>query len=597
MQVSRQHAWVGLNDQGEVVVRDRNSANGTFAGGVRIQEKVLRQTDEFSLGTGRRNIFRLIMSFLEKFQIVSNVGAAETNTFRAQEILTGRPVLVHQIMNVQTSSIQPDLMSLVYTYLPGAGTSGTEHFLDSGEDDDCIYIVTSDVPECLDLRQWLQFIADSQGVAGSAQGEPGSTEGLKGQSDQPLPSSPPASVRPPSVASPPLTPETSGPGEFTQMFKGVGKGQVDQPHASSMPPARAPKASSPQPPSVKTGPGEFTLMFSAPQAIPEPPAASRPSPVVSKPSVPPSASPAQKQPGEFTAHFPAPAQAPSQAEPPLSGPSQAPTMPSAGSGSRGHTHEPPAFPASQSDSRSPGEFTQLFKGSGDPARGARPPVIGSPSQPSVPLSSSSKKGPGELTLMMQGYKPPTATPAAPVLEAPKPSSPPPTAEPGKKGPGEFTMLFHKPPQPVAPVPPAAPPPPVVQAAPPPPKAHQPGEYTSIFEAPRLPPTPPQAAPQAGPPAGYGYPAVGAPASSASTGGAASDLPPSRDATSTAISATAASCLCHGSAGRAAGATGGHPTPAANSSRRDEETDDILGAPPASGMPFPECCGVGLSLCP
>ena len=429
----------------------------------------------------------LIMSFLEEFQIVSNLGAAETNTFRAQEILTGRPVLVHQIMSVQTSSIQPDLLSMVYTYLPGAGTPGTEHFLDSGEDDDCIYIVTSDVPECLDLRQWLQFIADSQGVAGSAQGESGSTEGSYASSPDDLREGPPVSAdaptavvapvpkvavaagRPtfrliaaggllsgriftigpkglmigrdpanaqvvvaddevsrqhawvglndqgevvvrdrnsangtfaggvriqekvlqqtdefslgtgrqnifrlmPSVASPPLTPETSGPGEFTQMFKGVGKGQVDQPHASSMPPARTPKASSPQPPSEKTGPGEFTLMFSAPQAIPEPPAASRPSPVVSKPSVPPSASPAQKQPGEFT------------------------------------------------------------------------------------------------------------------------------------------MLFHKPPQPVAPVPPAAPPPPVVQAAPPPPKAHQPGEYTSIFEAPRLPPTPPQAAPQAGPPAGYGYPAVGA----------------------------------------------------------------------------------------
>jgi len=58
-EVSRQHAWVGLNEQGEVVVRDRNSANGTFAGDVRIQEKVLRPTDEFAVGTGRRNIFRV----------------------------------------------------------------------------------------------------------------------------------------------------------------------------------------------------------------------------------------------------------------------------------------------------------------------------------------------------------------------------------------------------------------------------------------------------------------------------------------------------------------------------------------------------------
>jgi len=48
---------------------------------------------------------------------------------------------------------------------------------------------------------------------------------------------------------------------------------------------------------------------------------------------------------------------------------------------------------------------------------------------------------------------------------------------------------------------------MAQAAPPPPKVSAPGEYTSIFEAPRMPPAQPMAAPQAPPPPGYAYPGV------------------------------------------------------------------------------------------
>ncbi len=58
-EVSRLHAWIGFNDQGEVVVRDRHSANGTFVNDVRVQEKVLRPTDEICFGSGRRHLFRI----------------------------------------------------------------------------------------------------------------------------------------------------------------------------------------------------------------------------------------------------------------------------------------------------------------------------------------------------------------------------------------------------------------------------------------------------------------------------------------------------------------------------------------------------------
>jgi ABC-type multidrug transport system ATPase subunit/pSer/pThr/pTyr-binding forkhead associated (FHA) protein len=58
-EISRSHAWVGFSDQGEVVVRDCHSANGTFVNRVQVQERVLRPTDEISVGAGHHHLFRL----------------------------------------------------------------------------------------------------------------------------------------------------------------------------------------------------------------------------------------------------------------------------------------------------------------------------------------------------------------------------------------------------------------------------------------------------------------------------------------------------------------------------------------------------------
>jgi len=58
-EVSRQHAWIGLNDAGEVVIRDKGSANGTFLNQKRIQEAVLKPGDEISIGSGRKHLFRV----------------------------------------------------------------------------------------------------------------------------------------------------------------------------------------------------------------------------------------------------------------------------------------------------------------------------------------------------------------------------------------------------------------------------------------------------------------------------------------------------------------------------------------------------------
>jgi ABC-type multidrug transport system ATPase subunit/pSer/pThr/pTyr-binding forkhead associated (FHA) protein len=58
-EISRLHAWIAPNDKGEVVLRDRHSANGTFVNQVRVQEKILKPGDEISVGSARRHLFRL----------------------------------------------------------------------------------------------------------------------------------------------------------------------------------------------------------------------------------------------------------------------------------------------------------------------------------------------------------------------------------------------------------------------------------------------------------------------------------------------------------------------------------------------------------
>jgi ABC-type multidrug transport system ATPase subunit/pSer/pThr/pTyr-binding forkhead associated (FHA) protein len=64
-QISRQHAWVGLNEAGEVVLRDRDSSNGSFVNQVRVQEAVLKPNDQVSFGAaGGKHLFR-VESFVQ----------------------------------------------------------------------------------------------------------------------------------------------------------------------------------------------------------------------------------------------------------------------------------------------------------------------------------------------------------------------------------------------------------------------------------------------------------------------------------------------------------------------------------------------------
>jgi len=511
------------------------------------------------------------MSFLEKYLIVSKLETSETMSFQAQDTLTGMPVLLHQLLPGRTPPHQPDLAILVFKYLPGAGAPGTEHFLEMGQEDDRVFIVTKDVPECVDLRSWLQSIAVLQGEGGAS--IPSTPEAAWSESAAQVPEYPlTETVIPQPVAPPEPLEGTHEPGEFTRMFSSshpAAKPAEKRPRGKIpdgfevvfQSPQQAPRGVSPVAPERPTitppppgrpaetaGPGEFTQVFSragkGKAGHPPPPAPPRPPSVAPPQPTPETAGPSEftqmfSRAGKGTAGHPSPptaslsvgppdeplVQDPAEEAPPgeftqmfqasgaKTGPHAAP--PSSREGTRASAPPPPlpaqppaAYPDSPSDSPGPGEFTQMFNRGSHPREAA--PDRGIPPRPSAPLPGASKKGPGELTQLMQGYKPPAATPAAPALDLPQPASPPPPAEPSKKAPGEFTMLFQHPPTPAAPTPAGAAPPAGAPPAPPPPPAHQPGEYTSLFEVSR-PPTPPQGAPQAAPPAGYAYPAVpGAP---------------------------------------------------------------------------------------
>ncbi|MGA2630305.1 MAG: FHA domain-containing protein [Terriglobia bacterium] len=99
-EVSRAHAWVGLDEMGEVVVRDRKSANGTYVNQVRVQERVLRPTDELAIGLDRRHLFRI------------ETIAAPSPTPKAPRPSTplagATSVVPHQPMTAAVGAVQPE---------------------------------------------------------------------------------------------------------------------------------------------------------------------------------------------------------------------------------------------------------------------------------------------------------------------------------------------------------------------------------------------------------------------------------------------------------------------------------------------------------
>ena len=403
------------------------------------------------------------MSFLGKYQIVSMIGEGETRTFRAREASTGRSVVLHQLLRSRTSPHQRDLASMVFKYLPRVGAQGPEQFVDMGEDEDRVFIVTADVPECLDLRKWLQSIADLQGDRGisprPSQIDPDATQkfsGLRPESLQEGLLSTDGTLTlssPQSALSEPATPDSEKtqdievtplpqappgsqrePGEFTRMFSAPGSkkespgSSASQDEVSLRPPAQPVPPASQE--AAKKSPGEFTQMFFGKDIAGQKAAPPAPPPTPDS-KLAPAIKPADKHPrGQVPSGFEVVFQ--SRKQPPRAGAPQDPPGPK---------NVPPAQVPAKTGS--PGEFTQIFSGmSKDKAEPPQSPLTpGEP--PSAPPPPSQRAGPGEFTQIFYGVgKGKVEAPLAesPVTPSKPPSAPPPPSQ--KAGPGEFTQIFY-----------------------------------------------------------------------------------------------------------------------------------------------------------
>ena len=102
------------------------------------------------------------MSFQGKYQQLSALSDGESQTFRAVQVSTGRQVLIHQLTAGKVPPQQPDLASLIFKFLRSASEEDSRKLLDMGDEDGRVFVVTADVPACLDLRQWLLAATDPQ---------------------------------------------------------------------------------------------------------------------------------------------------------------------------------------------------------------------------------------------------------------------------------------------------------------------------------------------------------------------------------------------------------------------------------------------------
>ena len=369
----------------------------------------------------------------------------EWRTYEAREVLAGRAVLVHQILEPPSHDQGVSLKDLAGHCRPGSG-GVIEKFSSEGFE----YIVTEASEVFRDLRAVLERAAALPAAVPKESGEDRFTRvgawRVPGSIAAPTPPAVPAPVvaevaedRSLTVAALKVTEPPVESGEFTRMFQAP----VQPPTPSESPVAGQPGGTTSNfqtpvppevpvapPPPVSNQPGSFTSMFQAPSA---------------DQALPPAAPPVASKPGEFTGMFQA--QTPAQGGPP---PSPPPVSSAPGSFTRlfqAPGSASPAPPQSPQATGKPGEFTQFFQsslGSGpyqESKPSAAPPIAAPPAAPP----------PGEYTRLFQmPAQQPSSTPAGSgatnVFVTPPVSSPQP-AIPIEAGPSDFTRMIQQPPQP------------------------------------------------------------------------------------------------------------------------------------------------------
>ena len=431
-----------------------------------------------------------------------------------------------------------------------ATAENSSHILEMGEDNNRGFIVTEDLPECQDLRTWLESTRAGQGTP-AENVVPREYADTAPAADVPVPAAPvesPANLmddrgdatrrfqNPPPVmeprfsplsqdpGAPPYTTPTvappapeSSPGEFTGMFL-TGNNVRPQPSTPAVP--RNPDetvVTAPPPRRIAQKPGGFEVVFRSQKTRmtiappPLPPAAAAPPPPVASP--PPAK--AGVGVGEFTMMFSR--ENKGDAQPPAGGPHSSsliddlPLRPSPVS--RGEMRDPippaPPRPSSASPGET-GEFDAFFFN-----RAASGPPPATPANPS--------RGQGELTQLISPQREPSARLNSPGVAHANMGSPLPPFPPtppnqsgiqsggsgGGSGKGDFTQFFQAdagqrgnpavPPNP----------PPTFSPVPSPPGRKNPGAVTllmSSYKPPQPdsvpPPMPPVANPPSGPSIGF-----------------------------------------------------------------------------------------------
>jgi len=426
------------------------------------------------------------MDFQGRYQILEMLSDGEARTFKALQTSSGRIVLLHQLWQERTPPNQPDLASLVFGFLRRATAEEMKSLVDMGEEASRVFVVTEDLPECQDLRQWLQSAPGTVGTAGKASvpksapsGDSSAiaaTMGLvsharqedlassgptqlfttpKVIADQTLPASAEKTASAPTThPGPPVEP-----GTFASPAKLAGHlGELSE--AEVLKAAEPPVA--PLPPSRKRGEvSEFTKVFFG-KDMPMPEAARPVSSPPEKPSAPPAPTaqkpPERQPPAGFEVVYESRKQQPRGPAPPAR-----------------KEPLPPPPPAPGREEGAPGDFSRIFYGR-DESKAVPPrpePAAERTRLPSLaPAQPSQPEGSGEFTRLFRAQHVKEKPPAAPSVEAQqtRPSAPPvqPTVQKGpddfmrrssaaeSEGPGEFTRLFHAGPQPTRPAGPPIP---------------------------------------------------------------------------------------------------------------------------------------------
>ncbi|HLI62243.1 MAG TPA: hypothetical protein VKV05_02505 [Terriglobales bacterium] len=250
------------------------------------------------------------MNPLEQYENLEAVAEGELKTFRAREVNSHRPVLLHQLSHRPGSGRPLRLLTRILRYTSGLSPGSQNPILGIEELEDAVWVITEDRPELVNLWEWL--------------------DQASGKRESP-PAAPPASpaAQPQETAQP-----SSNSAEATLFLSSSPAPQATQ----SMPASSAPLSSR------EETAGDSTLILQRSETAPF-------SAPASTESATPSPSPGSNQPGEFTMLF--------QTKRPQDFPEKAPPPP--------QPQEPAVKPSDR-----PGEFTMVFgkptRGSGDDSR-------------------------------------------------------------------------------------------------------------------------------------------------------------------------------------------------------------------------------------